>query len=221
MCRGKSDCFELGTSPASWDKYCPLRPARWLESELDTFIAAVSAFTRGDHSECIRIIESIRSAEMRDWYIEHGQMSGMHRRNLLNKPRPSTVPAESRDPLRSPRQYEQSVFQRDGFRCRYCGIRLVSNRLLNRFIRKLDSPNFRKGPTNLATHGIVHIFNPVADHVVPWVMGGKTDPSNLVSSCGACNYGKSGYSIEEIDIQNPFSRSPIIDEWDGLISVQI
>lgn len=55
------------------------------------------------------------------------------------------------------------VMKRDGFRCRYCG----------------RSP---------ATHVGVEL---VLDHVQPWSKGGKTIPDNLVTSCVACNAGKS------------------------------
>ena len=55
------------------------------------------------------------------------------------------------------------VMKRDGFRCYYCG----------------------KSP---ATHPGVEL---VLDHVRPWSKGGKTTPENLVTSCVACNAGKS------------------------------
>jgi hypothetical protein len=32
-------------------------------------------------------LATIRSNEMRDWYIEHGQMSGKHRASVLRLPR--------------------------------------------------------------------------------------------------------------------------------------
>ena len=66
------------------------------------------------------------------------------------------------------------------------------------------------------THGIIHLTWPVADHVVPWNQGGRTDLDNLVSSCASCNYGKDGNTIQQIGIQNPFNREPIIDTWNGL-----
>lgn len=82
----------------------------------------------------------------------------------------------------------------------------------------LDSPLFTKGATNLTSHAIIHLTWPVADHVVPWNLGGRTDMSNLVASCASCNYGKAGYTTEEIGIASPFDRPPIVDEWDGLVS---
>ena len=56
---------------------------------------------------------------------------------------------------------------------------------------------------------------PVADHVVPWNLGGRTSLDNLVSSCATCNYGKDGYTLEEIQITNPFHRKVINSDWKG------
>ena len=155
---------------------------------------------------------------MQNWFIEHGQMSGFHRVRVLSVPKPQPINENLRDTLRSPKKYETQVFLRDGYRCRYCGIKLVSNKLLTLFEKSLNSPIFRKGPTNLDRHGIFHIFKPVADHVIPWSLGGKTNLTNLVTSCNACNYGKNHYTVEQIGITNPYLRKPILDSWDGLAS---
>ena len=107
------------------------------------------------------------------------------------------------------------MFERDGYYCRYCGIKLISQDFILIFIKKLDSELLKRGKTNLTTHGIIHIAWPVADHVQPWNQGGRTDLSNLVSSCATCNYGKDGYTIEQLGISNPFDRAPISDDWNG------
>ena len=135
---------------------------------------------------------------MRDWYIEHGQMSGKHRAHLLGLPKPIDVEVNRRDEVRSPKSLEDQVFRRDGFRCRYCGIRLVSR--------------------NADTHGILCIFYPSADHVEPWHLGGRTDMENLVTSCVPCNFGKDRFTVEQIGIENPFLRSPVVEGWCGLIT---
>jgi 5-methylcytosine-specific restriction endonuclease McrA len=155
---------------------------------------------------------------MQMWCSEHGQMSGMHRVRLLSRPDPASIDEQLRDRPRSPRKYQSEVFARDGFRCRYCGTRLVALEILNEFAKRLNSSEFRKGPTNLDTHGIIHAFRPVADHVVPWRLGGRTNPDNLVASCGPCNYGKSSYTVEQMGLENPFRRSPPAEAWDGLRS---
>jgi len=219
MCRGRSSCSELSANTDLWDKQCPLPPLSWFAVELDLFQVAMSHFIVGNKDACINSLSEVRSEEMQDWFIEHGQMSGRFRNLGLGVPEPAPLDESLRDPLRAPKRYEQAVFKRDGFRCRYCGIKMVSNIVLNTFIKALNSPLFHKGARNLDTHGIIHIFNPVADHVIPWNLGGRTSPDNLVTSCGACNYGKDRYTIEQIGIENPFDRPPIIDGWDGLTSM--
>ena len=72
------------------------------------------------------------------------------------------------------------------------------------FIKKINTSLFQRGKSNLTTHGIIHLYWPVADHVIPWSKGGLTNLENLVSSCATCNYGKAGYTIEQLGIENPF-----------------
>lgn len=58
------------------------------------------------------------------------------------------------------------VFQRDGFRCRYCG------------------------------HGVEHGALLEADHVIPESAGGPTTLDNLVTACQDCNRGKSAKPLD-------------------------
>jgi hypothetical protein len=216
MCRGKNICTELGTDPHNWDKHSPLRTPEWMIAELDLFISAVDDFLTGKRDSSIDKIKQIRSEEITFWFIEHGQMSGRHRRIILKVPMPETVKIDSRDLVRSPAKLQNQVFSRDYFRCRYCGNRLISQDFIRQFIKGLNSPLFQRGETNLTTHGIIHLTWPVADHVIPWNQGGRTDLSNLVSSCATCNYGKDGNTIEQIGIENPFYREPTRCNWHGL-----
>ena len=218
MCRGKDECSELGTNPANWNKESLLQPPNYFNQEIDIFVKAVDEFINGDKEECLKLISSIKSKEMQNWFIEHGQMSGRHRKNILNIPKPQLIDEKLRDKLRSPRKYQNKIFERDGYKCRFCGNRLISQEFIKLFIKKLDSPIFQKGATNLSVHGIIINTWPVADHVFPWNMGGQTNFENLVSSCGGCNYGKDGYTCEQLGIENPLLRKPILDKWDGLLS---
>jgi hypothetical protein len=216
MCRGKKICTELGTDIHNWDKYSPLRTPEWMIAELDLFISAVDDFLAGERDSCVSKIRQIRNEEITYWFIEHGQMSGRHRRIILKGAIPGTLDMAFRDAVRSPASYQNQVFIRDHFRCRYCGNRLISQDFFRAFIKSFNSPLFQRGKTNLTTHGIIHLAWPVADHVVPWNQGGRTDLSNLVSSCATCNYGKDGNTIEQIGIENPFHREPAIGHWNGL-----
>ena len=219
MCRAAEQCTELGTNPQSWSELSPLTPPIWFEEQLDIFSKAVHLYVNGDRTNCMATLSNIRSDEMRDWYIEHGQMSGKHRVQLLGYPKPNEVAIDQRDTLRSPTKLENQVFERDGFHCRYCGIRLVSGKVLKALIKALDTSKFRRGPRNVDTHGMLCVFYPSADHVIPWNLGGRTDMDNLVTSCVPCNFGKDRFSIEQMGIENPFLREPIADDWDGLNSL--
>lgn len=218
MCRGKSLCSELGNDPSSWDSWCPLRLPTKYSTTIDLFVAAVDDIIVGNKTACIEKLQSIDNRGITDWYIEHGQMAGFHRKKILRSPDVPTIPIDLRDPLRSPLRLQDAVFNRDYYHCRYCGNRLLSQSFLRLFIKKLDSTEFTRGATNLTTHAIVHIAWPVADHVTPWNTGGTTSLDNLVASCAACNYGKSNYSTDEMGIEDPFKRSPFKSTWDGLSS---
>jgi 5-methylcytosine-specific restriction endonuclease McrA len=220
MCRGKNICSELGTDSNTWSKESPLPKPEWMNKEIDLFIRAVDAFKAGNKNLCLEIIGQIRTAEITEWYIEHGQMSGRHRKLQLNIPPPETIDIDLRDPVRSPAKLQKQVFERDSYHCRYCGGKLISQEFLKTFIKSLKSPLFSRGESNLNTHGIIHLTWPVADHVIPWNKGGRTSLDNLVSSCAPCNYGKDGYTIEQLGLIDPFTRPAKISDWDGL-SVKI
>lgn len=218
MCRDKNECSELGINPETWDKDCPLPLPGWIDTEVTKFVKALEQFIQGNRDECLTILSTIRDDEIIDWYTEHGQMSGKHRKNLLGFPEPEPISEDSRDPLKAPKKYQNEVFKRDSYHCRYCGTKLISQKLMKSFIKALDSDKFKKGRRNITTHGIIHVTWPVADHVDPWNMGGKTNPENLVASCAPCNYGKDGYTCGQMGISNPCDRPPITDGWDGLVS---
>lgn len=215
MCRGKNICSELGTDSNTWSKESPLPKHEWMNYEVDLFIKAVEAFIAGNKNLCLEIIGQIRTAEITEWYIEHGQMSGRHRKLQLNIPPPETIDIDLRDAVRSPAKLQKQVFERDSYHCRYCGGKLISQEFLKTFIKRLNSPLFSRGETNLNTHGIIHLTWPVADHVIPWNKGGRTSLDNLVSSCAPCNYGKDGYTIEQLGLIDPLTRPAKISDWDG------
>ena len=216
MCRGKSICSELNTNSDNWDKFSPLPTPSWMADQIDIFESAVKDFICGNKVSCLARLKEIKNEEIINWYIEHGQMSGRHRKLILKINSPQTIDEILKDPLRSPQKVQNEVFKRDGYKCRYCGNRLISQDFIKLFIKKLDSSLFQRGKSNLTTHGIIHIAWPVADHVIPWNKGGRTNLTNLVSSCATCNYGKDGYTMEQLGIQNPFDREPQIDNWNGL-----
>lgn len=145
-------------------------------------------------------------------------MAGMVRDAYFKRVVPA-VPTAQRDQLRSPQRFAKAVFARDGYRCRYCGVRLVPAEVLKAFGRAVGSDTFATAGTNLQRHGVALAFRAIADHVTPWTRGGRTDMENLVSACWSCNYGKADFTVDQIGLEDPRTR-PVdtSDGWDGLTS---
>ena len=154
---------------------------------------------------------------MRYWFDERGQNSGFYRHRKLKISAPIVLP-DTFDALRSPAKYERAVFERDSYTCRYCGLPLIAKGTLIAFEKAVGIDEFRTQGTNAQQHGIIHGFKIVADHVVPYKSGGRTNLDNLVSACPACNYGKYNYTLEQLRLDDPRERPPANTGWDGLSS---
>ena len=217
MCRGTKYCTELGNNPALWDKNIPLPLPSWFKNEIDLFEEVIKKTAAGDVAEGKNILLKIRNEELSYWYCEHGQQSGMFRERELGI---KTVKQENieLDKLRSPDKYRMEVFKRDNYTCQYCGIKVVPKEIFAEFSRIVGMDLFRATGTNKERHGIVLAFRANADHVVPWAYGGQTNPDNLVTSCWSCNYGKSGYTLEELGINDPRNRNLNNRDWMGLMN---
>ena len=136
---------------------------------------------------------------------------------LIHRRRKIEHPAEViKARVRMPSQAVQAVvFARDGWRCRYCGVRVVlpdaRKFLVNAFPEIVCWPAKDKDK-----HAAFFALSAVADHVVPHALGGGSGEDNLVTTCQSCNYGKGNQLLEEVGLIDPRSRPPVVDEWDGL-----
>jgi hypothetical protein len=216
MCRKSKSCSDLGTNVSLWDKRSPLPPPSWFKDQLLIFVEAAELAAYGDLVGAVMMIGRMRSDEMRHWFVEHGQSSGGHRKKHFQIAVPVVSP-ENFDVIREPKRFEHQVFMRDNYTCRYCDLQLLSKEVLVAFERVVGTDVFTTTGSNAQQHGAVHAFKIVADHVVPYKLGGRTNLDNLVSACPACNYGKHNYTVEQMDIQDPRNHQPVISTWDGLL----
>ena len=218
MCRKSKICVLLGDAPSLWSTTVPLPPPNWFESQAFLFRDAVQCVYYGEIDKAVGVLHQIRDEEMRDWFCIHGQNSGYFRSKKFPVELPK-VSADKLDPRRSPAKYERAVFERDHYTCRYCGLKVIAKEVMYAFEKIVGSEMFRTQGCNAVQHGCIHAFKPVADHVIPHHLGGRTDMDNLVTACPACNYGKYNYTIEQLGISDPRERSPIESNWDGLVSL--
>jgi len=127
------------------------------------------------------------------------------------------TPKAERDPDRNIRAaIRREVLERDGHRCRYCGIPVVSADI-RKFLAN-DYPNAvpwevydpSKQHAGLSTLWLQF------DHVLPHSHGGRSHPDNVVVTCALCNFGKHGFTLRQLGLSDPRLRDPIPTTWDGL-----
>ena len=129
----------------------------------------------------------------------------------------SLLPRAERD-RRTSATTELTVFRRDGWRCRFCGIQVVGPKARARLTALLpDAAPW--GAADRQKHAALLGLVAVADHVVPWSRGGRSEAANLVTACGACNYGRNNWTLDEVGVRDPRMRAPVVDGWDGLMRI--
>lgn len=209
MCRNKPFCSELG-SPDQWSRVAPLPVPLWMQSQVLVLGAAMHAAAEDNRAESLSLLEQIDSDALRAWGAEHGQVSGIKRCAGLRKG--NTAPRLKRS---FSKQLRARVYGRDGYRCRYCSMPVISREAIKAFALYINGPAFTFGGTIASRHGAALLATAQLDHVVPYNSGGSIEESNLVTACWTCQFGKDGYTLDQLRIEDPRLRPPINNEWDG------
>lgn len=126
--------------------------------------------------------------------------------------RPATIKSTSRMPGGAE---QAAYFARDGWRCRFCGVRVMLPSARRAMIARLPGA-IRWGNRAKDLHAAFFALSATVDHVVPHSAGGLNDASNLVTACWPCNFGRMARTIEEVGLLDPRLRPPLVDGWDGL-----
>lgn len=117
------------------------------------------------------------------------------------------------------RRLSERIFDRDGYKCGYCGIDVVTQwkngdipRLVTAFPDVTDWLVVKDGELRLHGHeeGLTNRdvakwlwITAVADHIHPASDGGPTEPHNLITSCAGCNYSKMDWTLTQLDVLHP------------------
>ena len=156
------------------------------------------------------ILESDRP-QLLDWF------------NHVARPR-QWNPNPSRSPLPTDRQSPRmqpgvdalrELHARDGYRCRYCSIRVIDRDVFTK-LRRLFPDTLRWGRGNADQHAGLLCTRASHDHVLPRAYGGVNALGNYVTACWLCQFGRGDSLLEDLGISNPLFREPLLDEWDGL-----
>jgi len=224
-------------------RYSIKEPIPEIKDASDRLSEAADAYLAGVYDRAEELFrETNESADARkiwhwlnpDWGPNQNDLD----RNVRNwHPKEDThwVPKALRDGLKSmiPDKVKNAVLTRDGYRCRYCGM-LVISAYIRKLIRCLDEDGeILKVEEGIFAVGespaVPWIHNDVVnehaalqcmwlqyDHVVPWSHGGRSDEKNVVVSCALCNFGKAEFTLAQLEIADPRDRDPVPCEWDGL-----
>ena len=194
-----------------------LEPIQELELAAKLLDAAGDALILGRMDIASKLIGQADMPEIMEYAVKIvGKMSPeVHRRTR----RPDCLPSEQRDPTRMPAGVVQdSIFLRDGWRCRFCGIKVLSKSARDKLIR-LFPDETHWGKKEFQRHSALYATASSLDHVVPHSRGGKNHISNFITACYCCQFGRGEWTIEEVELYDPLQRPPFIDAWDGLTRI--
>lgn len=111
---------------------------------------------------------------------------------------------------------QAEVFVRDGFRCRYCGGRVILIPVM-RVLSGIFPEQFpyHSNWKSDVTHPAFWARSACLDHIEPGSLGGDwKDPENLATACWPCNARKGDRTLE--DLGWDLLPIPEPDDWDGL-----
>jgi len=186
-----------------------------IDTALDLLSQAADAYLAGDIGCAKSCLVKADMPEIRQFYK---RIVGVTNKDVhwQSKQPKDIVPKSNRAKGRMPSAKEQlAIFTKDGWRCRFCGTRVISREarliLIKQFPEEthwVDSEYKRH--TALLSQGAS------LDHVLPHSRGRTDDPKNFVTACYNCQFGRNNWTLEEVGFNDPRDRPPIVDEWDGL-----
>jgi 5-methylcytosine-specific restriction endonuclease McrA len=143
-------------------------------------------------------------------------MSGSEPSVQRRRPVPPPAEAAVRSPSRMPSaETTRMLFARDGWHCRFCDCRVVPPKARNEMRAAL--PGAIRWSEAEGYHGAFYALSASVDHIVPHSAGGTNQADNVVTACWSCQFGRGAWSLDEVGLSDPRSRSPLTDEWDGLV----
>jgi hypothetical protein len=189
----------------------------FFDDAVESFSRAVSELTKGNKKESLEALAASNAAEVGKFYIDHGQQSAYFR--VINRKEIDKTNRLEKKLNLSPRDrpsITNEVFERDFYRCRYCNLRIITGEVFSEYSRIVGSDIFSDEKGNNKRNGLTLGLRGVADHIEPYALGAGTEINNLITSCYSCNFGKAGYTLDQLKIEDPRSRQPKDDGWRGL-----
>lgn len=192
---------------------CFLQPPALLLEGLEKIDEAVEAHLDNDRKTAQELLLATDFEEVRA-YVDRVQ--GKNDPEVHRYREVAGAPPIERARYRMPSAKAQiAIFERDGWRCRFCGIKVILRAAI-KAINEVYAAEVRWDSPQRYQHPVFRAACVSADHIVPHSRGGTNDPENIVAACGPCQFGRNQWLLEEVGINDPRERQPVVDEWDGL-----
>lgn len=194
--------------------FCP--PIPEIEKAVTLLSEAADALLRGDESEAGRLVTAADKPQIAEFYrrIAGKTDPEIHWQSKQPKDR---LPNSRRSATRMPSGNGQAaIFARDGWRCRYCGTRVISTKARKVFTERFPEETHWVSWQRYGGHSALLSQGASLDHVLPISRGGKNVDCNFVTACGTCQFGRNQWTLEEVGFTDPRDRQPVRDGWDGL-----
>jgi hypothetical protein len=175
---------------------------------------AVTAHLEGKAALADELLRAADISAIYGWLKSIWARSEVH---LVPGNKPSPVRAkELREPVRMPSKAErQQIHRRDGYNCRFCTMPVIRPEIRDK-IRAKYPKAVRWGRKESEQHAAFQAMWAQYDHLLPHALGGTNELSNIVLACAACNFGRGGYSLNDVGVQDPRDRPVVASSWDGL-----
>jgi hypothetical protein len=179
---------------------------------------AVTAHLDGRFSEAEDLLVQANIAAVKEWAeLLIGKFSE------FNTPRfrlsSSSKVAAMRENARMPSsEMKRTLHTRYGNYCCFCGTPIIRRQVRKRLV-SLYPKAVPWGSGNAGKHAAVFLMEAQYDHVVPYSRGGENSLENILLTCLPCNYGRGGFTLEEMGLFDPRTRKRVecvVSDWDGL-----
>ncbi len=184
---------------------CLVHPPPQLYSSTVQLIVIADALETGEVETIRDALNSIDLDACRQYWLDCGnEATRRHNKEAhLGRDRAKRVTVS--------KAVRRTIGERDGWRCRYCALPVVwagfSKSLFEVLVEEVGDD----------ANDLWRVFNQFPDHIAPVSAGGSNTVDSIVSTCGPCNFGKFACEIDELGLENPLTRDPILDGWTGLV----
>jgi len=203
-----------GIASETVQRRCISHPVSQVADAAKYLDAAVSAHLNGKPVLATELIIAADMPEIRAWTKAIWANSEIHVRcpeNLIG-----SIPKDQRVKVRMPTRGEKAqIHQRDGYNCRFCEMPVVRSEIRS-LIRAAYPHALSWGSREVEQHAAFQAMWAQYDHVLPHARGGSNNLTNLVLTCAPCNFGRGGYTLQEVGVEDPRERPTAVAVWDGL-----